>query len=123
MPFILGDHNDSLMQRYRAEFDTVDGKIELECWAVSSTDAADAFMRFFREDHPNRVQLADPTRLQDPGELGWIEYIEWWRSKPVPTGDEVMLYLNHGTRVNIGGTIIAYEESTYLIWSCASVVA
>ena len=49
MPFILGDHNDSLMQRYRAEFDTVDGKIELECWAVSSTDAAGAFMRFFRK--------------------------------------------------------------------------
>ena len=34
-----------------------------------------------------------------------------------------MLYLNQGTRVNIGGTVIAYEESTYLIWSCASVVA
>ena len=124
MPFILGDHNDLIVQHYRAEFDTEDGAIELECWAASVTDAGGACKRFFMEDHPDRVQLADSTKLQDvsPSSPEWIDHIEWWRRKPLPTGDEIMLYINPGTRVNIGGTVIAYEGCSYLIWACASQV-
>ena len=124
MPFILGDHNDLIVQRYKAEFDTEDGAIELECWATSVTDAGAAFMQFFKDDHPYRVQLADSTKLQDVSPSGpdWVEHIGWWRSKPIPTGDEIIPYINPGTRVNIGGTVIAYEGSSYLIWACASLV-
>ena len=123
MAFVLGDHNDAWVQRYLAEFDTVDGPIELECWTVSPTDAAATFRKYFEDDHPYRVELADGAKLEDVGQSGpaWNEQIEWWRSKPVPTGDEVMLYINQGSRVNIEGTVIAYEGRSYLIWSCASV--
>ena len=124
MPFILGDHNEPLVECYRAEFDTEEGPIELECWAMSPTDAASAFMDFFKDDHPYRVPLADATKLEDVGKTGtdWNDQIEWWRSKPVPTGDEVMLDIRPGTRVNIEGTVIHYTGSLYQIWSCASVV-
>ena len=124
MPFVLGDHNTPIVQRYRAEFDTEAGAIELECWATSPTDAGAAFKRFFKDDHPDHVQLADSTKLQDVSPPGpeWMEQIGWWRSKPIPTGDEIMLYINPGTRMNIGGTVVAYEGSSYLIWACASLV-
>ena len=120
MPFILGNHNDPLVQLYRAEFDTEEGPIELECWTMSPTDAAVAFMNFFKDDHPYRVRLADATKLQDVGPA-WDEQIGWRRSKPAPTGDEAMPYINPGTQVNIEGTVIEYEGSSYHIWSCASV--
>ena len=124
MPFILGDHNDPLVQLYRAQFDTEDGLIELECWTMSPTDAALAFKKFFKDDHPYRVRLSDVTKLEDVGTEGpaWNEQIGWWRSKPVPTGDEAMLYISPGTRVNIEGTVIEYAGASYRIWSCASVV-
>lgn len=124
MPCILGDHNEPLVQLYRAEFDTEEGSIELECWAMSSTDAAVSFRNFFRDDHPYRVELADQTKLRDVGTTGpsWIEQMEWWRSKPTSTGDEMMLYINPGTRVNVQGTVIEYTGSAYRVWSCASVV-
>ena len=112
------------MQLYRAQFDTEEGPIELECWTMSPTDAAVAFMNFFRDGHPYQVPLADATKLENEGTTGTVSYeqLVWWRSKPVPTGDQAMLYISPGTRVNIEGTVIDYAGSSYRIWSCASVV-
>lgn len=123
MPFILGDHNEPLLQLYRAEFDTEEGTIRLECWSMSPTDAAATFKNFFKDDHPYRVDLIDSTKSQDVGtsDPAWIERMEWWRSKPVPTGDEMLLYINPGTRVNVQGTVIEYTGAAYLVWSCPSV--
>ena len=92
---------------------------------MSPTDAAAAFKNFFKDDHPYRLQRVDTTKLQDVGTTGsaWNETIGWWWSKSVPTGNEIMFYINPRTRVNIEGTVIEYSGSSYRIWSCASVVS
>ena len=121
MPFFLGDHNRPIVELYVAEFDTDDGPLILECWSMDPVNAAAAFMKFFSVDHPDRSRLTDRTRLDEhlPRKQTSYETLEWWREKPVWTGDYVELAIDPETRVTIGKTVIEYSRSSYWSWSNA----
>ena len=121
MPHIFGDHNDPILQLYTGRFDTEDGPINLECWSMEPVDAVAAFRRFFSDDHPERPDLADKSRLavHDRFSPDWNEVNAWWRGIPIASGDEIRLYINPGTRVKVGKTVVEYAGSHYLTWSRA----
>ena len=103
-----------------AEFDTDDGPTILECWSMEPSDAAKAFSAFFLVDHPNRIRLSDQTRLAEhlsAASEAWKEIWNWWKDKPVWTGDYVELVIDSGTQVTIGETVI---KSIGLVYVCQS---
>ena len=122
MPHVFGDHNVPILRRYTAQFDTEDGPIILECWSMEPTDAASAFRGFFKTDHPDHRSLSDKSKLAEYKGFSpeWNALMSWWRSKPVPTGDKVLLTMNPGIRIRIDRTVVEYSGSSYLTWSNAS---
>ena len=98
MPFSLLDHNRPIVELYVAEFDTDDGPVILECWGMAPVAAAAAFKEFFSVKHPDRSRLTDRTRLDEhlPRKQTTYETLEWWREKPVWTGDYVELAIDPG---------------------------
>ena len=122
MPHVFGDHNVPILRRYTGQFDTEDGLIILECWSMEPTDAATAFRAFFKTDHPDRSSLSDKTKMTEYEAFSpeWNELMSWWRSKPVPTGEKVLLTMNPGNSLRIDKTVVRYSDSSYLTWSIAS---
>ena len=121
MPHVLGDHNRAIVELYLAEFDTEEGPLILECWSMDPMDAAIAFRKFFSDDHPDRKQLSDNSRLKEHEAFSneWNEIRDWWRAQTIWSGEHVEMEINPGTRLTIGETVIEYSKSSYLTWSGA----
>ena len=123
MPHFLGDHNAPIVELYVGEFETKGGgSVILECWSLEPVDAADAFRRFFdvANDHPDYQPLSDNSPVKS-GELqeNQLAIWQWWRDKPVWTGDYIEMRIEAGTRVTIGESIIEYNGTWYNTWSKA----
>ena len=70
-------------------FDTEEGPIELECWTMSPTDAAVAFMNFFRDDNSG-TSAAFLRQLRDRHSSPLMVI---WDNAPAHRGEAVREYL------------------------------